>query len=86
MLIKAALATNQVQSIPSPYVYQRALSDFYVEYQLFMHTESPDIQIKILSELHQKIQDEFNQAGIQIMSPHFMSQPNHPVLSTTKLS
>jgi small-conductance mechanosensitive channel len=86
MLIKAALATNQIQSIPSPYVYQRALSDFYVEYQLFMHTEFPDIQIKILSELHQKIQDEFNQAGIQIMSPHFNTQPNHPVLSPTKLS
>jgi small-conductance mechanosensitive channel len=86
MLIKAALATNQIQSIPSPYVYQRALSDFYVEYQLFMHTEFPDIQIKILSELHQKIQDEFNQAGIQIMSPHFNTQPNHPVLSPTKVS
>ena len=86
MLIRAALSTNQIQSTPSPYVFQRALSDFYVEYQLFFHTEFPQIQIKILSELHQKIQDEFNQAGIQIMSPHFMSQPNHPVLSTTKSS
>lgn len=75
MLIKAALATHQVQSLPSPYVYQKALSDFYVEYQLFLHTESPQIQIKILSELHQRIQDEFNREGIQIMSPHFMSQP-----------
>ena len=86
MLIRAALSTNQIQTTPSPYVFQRALSDFYVEYQLFFHTEFPQIQIKILSELHQKIQDEFNQAGIQIMSPHFMSQPNHPVLSTTKSS
>jgi len=81
MLISAALATHQIQSTPSPYVYQRALSDFYVEYQLFMHTNSPDIQIKILSELHQKIQDEFNRAGIQIMSPHFMTQPDHPVIA-----
>jgi small-conductance mechanosensitive channel len=81
MLISAALATNQIQSTPSPYVYQRALSDFYVEYQLFMHTNHPEIQIRILSELHQKIQDEFNRAGIQIMSPHFMSQPTHPVIS-----
>jgi len=84
MLISAALSTNQIQSMPSPYVFQRALSDFYVEYQLFFHTEHPEIQIKILSELHQKIQDEFNQAGIQIMSPHFMSQPNQPVLSPIK--
>jgi small-conductance mechanosensitive channel len=86
MLISAAISTNQIQSLPSPYVFQKALSDFYVEYQLFFHTEFPQIQIKILSELHQKIQDEFNQAGIQIMSPHFMSQPNHPVLSPTKSS
>jgi len=86
MLISAALSTNQIQSMPSPYVFQRALSDFYVEYQLFFHTEFPEIQIKILSELHQKIQDEFNHAGIQIMSPHFMSQPNQPVLPPTKSS
>jgi small-conductance mechanosensitive channel len=86
MLISAALSTNQIQRAPSPYVFQRALSDFYVEYQLFFHTEFPEIQIKILSELHQKIQDEFNQADIQIMSPHFMSQPNHPVLSPKKSS
>ena len=81
MLINAALSTNQIQSSPSPYVYQRALSDFYVEYQLFIHTNHPEIQIKILSELHQKIQDEFNREGIQIMSPHFMSQPDQPVIS-----
>ncbi len=84
ILISAALSTNQIISAPSPYVFQRALSDFYVEYQLFFHTEFPEIQTKILSELHQKIQDEFNRAGIQIMSPHFMSQPLHPVLSTMK--
>ncbi len=81
MLINAAVSTNQIQSSPSPYVYQRALSDFYVEYQLFIHTNHPEIQIKILSELHQKIQDEFNREGIQIMSPHFMSQPDQPVIS-----
>jgi small-conductance mechanosensitive channel len=86
MLISSALATHQIQSTPSPYVYQRALSDFYVEYQLFMHSNSPDIQIKILSELHQKIQDEFNRAGIQIMSPHFMIQPDHPVIANNNPS
>ena len=81
MLINAALATHQVQSTPTPYVYQRALSDFYVEYQLFIHTNHPEIQIRILSDLHQKIQDEFNRAGIQIMSPHFMAQPEQAVIS-----
>jgi hypothetical protein len=33
-----------------------------------------------LSELHQNIQDAFNEAGVQIMSPHFRSQPEQPVV------
>jgi small-conductance mechanosensitive channel len=81
MLISAALSTSAIQATPVPYVYQRALSDFYVEYQLFFHTFDPSTQIRTLSELHQKIQDEFNAAGIQIMSPHFMAQPDSPVLA-----
>ena len=81
MLITAATAIDKIQKSPSPYVYQRALSDFYVEYQLFFHTLNPAEQVKTLSELHQKIQDEFNTAGIQIMSPHFMSQPHEPVIA-----
>lgn len=31
----------------------------------------PGAFIPILSELHQKIQDRFNEAGIEIMSPRF---------------
>ncbi len=81
MLITAANTIDNIQKLPTPYVYQRALSDFYVEYQLFFHTLHPAEQVKTLSELHQKIQDEFNTAGIQIMSPHFMSQPHDPVIA-----
>jgi small-conductance mechanosensitive channel len=81
LLIAAANATLNIEKSPSPYVYQRALSDFYVEYQLFCHTMTPLKQMKTLSDLHQHIQDGFNQAGIQIMSPHFMTQPTNPVLA-----
>ena len=81
MLLSAANAVEQIEKSPQPFVYQRALSDFYVEYQLFFHTLHPAVQVKTLSDLHQKIQDEFNAAGIQIMSPHFMSQPSEPVIA-----
>ena len=81
MLIDATKLIPDIRTDPEPKVFQKALSDFYVEYELFIHTNNPMKKIAILSELHQTIQDNFNHAGIQIMSPHFMLQPEHAVLS-----
>ena len=59
---------------------QRALNDFYVEYRLFILVERPAERHMILSDLHGLIQDAFNEAGVQIMSPHFVAQPAEPVV------
>lgn len=80
MLANAALATPGVRTQPEPFVYQRALSDFYVEYELFAHIDKPLERVAILSALHAAIQDEFNRHGVQIMSPHFYEQPEQAVL------
>jgi small-conductance mechanosensitive channel len=80
MLIAAARKTPGVRATPEPYVYQRALSDFYVEYELFANIEEPARRIPILSDLHASILDEFNSQGVQIMSPHFALQPRQAVL------
>lgn len=80
MLVRAALATAGVRPSPAPFVYQRALSDFYVEYELFAHIDKPLERVAILSALHAGIQDEFNRHGVQIMSPHFYDQPAQPVV------
>lgn len=80
LLISAARATPHVLATPEPYVYQRALSDFYVEYELFCSIDDPRRRHAALSDLHGSIQDTFNAAGLQIMSPHFMAQPDHPVV------
>jgi small-conductance mechanosensitive channel len=80
LLIAAAEKTPKVRRDPAPYVYQRALSDFYVEYELFVHLDNAAERIPILSALHASIQDEFNEHGVQIMSPHFFSQPESPVV------
>jgi len=80
LLIGAAGKTAGVRSVPAPYVYQRALSDFYVEYELFMTLADPRQRVSCLSELHAWILDEFNEHGVQIMSPHFFSQPAQPVV------
>lgn len=78
LLLEAAGATSGLRREPAPFVLQRALSDFYVEYELFAHLDQPLQRPLRLSELHQNIQDAFNAAGIQIMSPHFFQQPERP--------
>ncbi len=73
LLIDAALKTGYIQSDPRPFVLQTSLDDFYVTYQLNAHTMEPSLQPAIYSELHQHIQDGFNEAGVEIMSPHYRS-------------
>jgi len=81
LLIEAALATPGLRAEPVPRVYQRALSDFYVEYELIVSMDRPIERVALLSCLHAEIQDAFNRAGVQIMSPHFRAQPEQPVLA-----
>jgi small-conductance mechanosensitive channel len=75
MLALAAERTSGLRREPAPIVYQRALSDFYVEYELLANTDRPGERVPILSVLHQNIQDVFNEHGVQILSPHFVLQP-----------
>ncbi|PBJ12342.1 mechanosensitive ion channel family protein [Flavobacterium sp. ACN6] len=70
-LIDAALKTEMTEKEPKPFVLQTSLDDFYVSYQINVYTKEPTKQPRIYSSLHQNIQDSFNQAGIEIMSPHY---------------
>lgn len=80
LLIAAAEQTPGLRGEPTPFVYQRALADFYVEYELFAYMDQPLNRVSVLSALHGNIQDQFNTYGVQIMSPHFMAQPRHDVM------
>jgi len=71
LLIEAARATKHILPSPAPFVLQTALNDFYVTYELNAYTDAPEIMARIYSELHQNIQDKFNEAGVEIMSPHY---------------
>jgi small-conductance mechanosensitive channel len=71
LLITAARGTKHVRPSPAPFVLQRALDDFYVEYELNAYTDAPREMAAIYSEFHQHIQDRFNEAGVEIMSPHY---------------
>jgi len=70
-LTDAALKTEMVEKTPMPFVLQTSLDDFYVSYQINVYTKEPTKQPLIYSSLHQNIQDSFNAAGIEIMSPHY---------------
>ena len=79
MLLRAAEQTAGVRKDPAPRVWQKALSDFYVEYELVVNLDKPEERVPVLSELHTHIQDAFNENGVQIMSPHYESQPGEKV-------
>lgn len=80
MLEEAARRTPDIARDPAPYVRQTALSDFYVEYRLVAHTpvERPEQRVEVLNHLHENIQDVFNEHGVQIMSPHYMTDTAAP--------
>ena len=80
LLCQAAGRTTGLSVEPAPFVRQRSLSDFYVEYQLNAYALAPENRIELLSELHAHIQDLFNEYGVQIMSPHFEDDKDRPVV------
>ncbi|MDF5706169.1 MAG: mechanosensitive ion channel family protein [Nostoc sp. S4] len=71
VLIDAALATKDILAEPVPFVLQTSLDDFYVSYELNAYTNKPTVMASIYSQLHQNIQDKCNEAGIEILSPHY---------------
>ncbi|MCL2652074.1 MAG: mechanosensitive ion channel family protein [Candidatus Azobacteroides sp.] len=73
LLLTAATRTPDVLKTPKPFVLQTALDDFYVEYQLNVYVNDADKMTQIYSALHQNIQDVFNEAGVEIMSPHYQA-------------
>jgi small-conductance mechanosensitive channel len=80
MLVEAARRTPGVLELPLPQVFQVALSDFYPEYRLVCQAipAEPRSRAEVMNSLHANIQDVFNEYGVQIMSPHYRSDPEHP--------
>jgi small-conductance mechanosensitive channel len=83
LLCDAATATPGLLKKPTPFVLQTSLDDFYVSYELNAYTKEPWRMADIYSELHQNIQDKFNEAGVEIMSPAYTAwrDGNQPTTS-----
>jgi small-conductance mechanosensitive channel len=71
LLIDAAEKTGGVMKTPHPFVLETAFNDFYVVYQINAYINDANRLTQITTLLYQNIQDTFNAAGIDIMSPHY---------------
>lgn len=71
LLIEAARATDEIVDEPAPFVLQTSLDDFYVSYELNAYTRAPQAMARTYGALHANIQDAFNKAGVEILSPHY---------------
>lgn len=71
LLQAAAAATPGVEAQPPPFVLQTALNDFHVSYEINAHTRDARHSAQLLSDLRARIQDQFNAAGIEILSPAY---------------
>ncbi|MCL4797312.1 MAG: mechanosensitive ion channel family protein [Bryobacteraceae bacterium] len=71
LLKEAALATPGILADPPPFVLQTALNDWHVSYELNAHTDDANRMPVTYSGLHENIQERFNAAGVEIMSPSF---------------
>ena len=75
LLLSASKKTNGVleKSGKESFVLQKSLDDYYVEYELNAYTSQAEKYIVIQSELNKNILDEFNNEGVEILSPHYRS-------------
>ena len=80
MLELAAARTQGLRSEPAPFVLQSELADFYVRYELWVALDDPWELPRVMAALHANIQDQFNEHGVQIMSPHYMGDPARPAV------
>jgi small-conductance mechanosensitive channel len=78
LLTEAALSTPGVVDDPRPFVLETSLSDWYPVYQVNAYIKDADRLAQIYSDLHQNIQDKFNEAGVEIMATRDGSETTIP--------
>jgi small-conductance mechanosensitive channel len=71
LLLEAARRTPKILTQPAPFVLQKSLNDFHISYVLWAYTGDANAMHLTYGELHQNIQDAFNEGGIEILSPAY---------------
>jgi small-conductance mechanosensitive channel len=78
MLLMAAERTPGLLKEPAPFVLQRALADYAVNYELNVYCSDPRQMMPLYTALHRNVQDVFNEYGVQIMTPSYMADTPQP--------
>ena len=73
LLIEAAEKSLHIEKEPPPFVLQTSLDDNYVAYELNAYSKEAKKMALIYSDMHKNIQDVFNVAGVEILSPQYMA-------------
>ncbi len=69
LMIEGARRTEHILSDPPPCVWQTELGDYAVSYQLRAWSDRADLMFETHSDLRANVLDEFNRAGVEIMTP-----------------
>ena len=78
MLLEAAARTPGLLRDPKPFVLQKALANFAVDYEINAYCDNPRGIPLLYTELHRSILDVFNEYGVQIMTPAYEGDPEQP--------
>ncbi|MBF5043095.1 mechanosensitive ion channel family protein [Aggregicoccus sp. 17bor-14] len=73
LLLTAARRTPDLLESPEPVVWQVGLEDFYVRHTLRVAVKAAQRRKEILAALNRSVLDAFFEAGVEIMSPHYVS-------------
>jgi len=73
LLLEAASNSMLLQKDPKPFVLQTSLDDNYVSYELNVYSKQEKKMPLIYSDIHRNILDVFNEAGVEILSPAYVS-------------
>jgi small-conductance mechanosensitive channel len=78
MLLMAAERTIGLKKDPPPFVLQKNLGDFAVNYEINVYCDTPEMMLHYYTELHKNILDIFNEYNVQIMTPAYEGDPDKP--------
>ena len=71
LLLEAGKRTPNLLENPKPFILQTALDDFCANYQLNVYVDDANKMAQIYSDLHQNIQDVFNEAGVELVATYY---------------
>jgi len=78
MLLAAAENTEGLLKEPKPFIRQKSLGDYAVNYELNAYCDNASYMVELYTKMHRNIQDVFNENGVQIMSPAYKEDPAEP--------